>query len=116
MVIEAFEEHLASKEKTKGKESKRKRKKREKVTERASNEKAVVEAVPAAESKGFVEEPAVVSDECFATEREEDEINERESDEAVAESPAGSGERRSGWADVVGMFNSRLWSLWGPGA
>lgn len=106
MAIEGFEEHLASKEtKKKRKKSKDERKRKEKEEER-ENEKAVEVLVVAEENKGFDEEAVTLSEE------KEDEI---ETNEEAVEIPAVSGEKRRGLADLVGMFNSRLWSLWSPG-
>lgn len=130
MVVEAFEEHLASKER-KGKEAKRRKKKggkdekreREAATanEREKDERMVETPLLAEENKGFVEGAVNVIEGCFAEEKEEegaaagidDEVDEE--GEAVELPAVSGGERRRGWADVMGFFNSRLWSLWSPG-
>ncbi|XP_038986909.1 uncharacterized protein LOC103720280 [Phoenix dactylifera] len=124
--IEAFEEHLANYESkgggsggrgrrrerrasdrsVKGKKSKEKEKEKEKKKAEETTEEMVLE-LPAV-SFSCEEEPAEVGDD----EKWEVEVEEEGGDETDV---AAAGERRRGWPDVMGLFNSRLWSLWSPG-
>ncbi|KAM0934890.1 hypothetical protein DsansV1_C30g0215301 [Dioscorea sansibarensis] len=118
-VIEAFEEHLASSERAgvrprrrdraekKGKRAKEKEKDKEKELEMKKMEDVVVET-----AVSFGDESSAV-----ANEDEKDGENKEASPAVIGSEveAAVDGEKRRGWADVMGLFNSRLWSLWGPG-
>ncbi|XP_009415923.2 uncharacterized protein LOC103996687 [Musa acuminata AAA Group] len=124
--IEAFEEHLASLEKKAGgrgrrrerrvvdraEKGKKKNKERRKavVEEEEEEEKSVEESAMANEAASLSGEVKESSDivEAAAEENEEEKSAEEEA------LPVGC-ERRRGWPDVMGLFNSRLLSLWGPG-
>ncbi|RRT69015.1 hypothetical protein BHM03_00018759 [Ensete ventricosum] len=115
--IEAFEEHLASSE-IKGGAGARVRRRERKAAQRANKGKKIKEKetemarIKPEEVEKDVEltmvgEAEIVSD-------EEVPVSETAEEDEGAET--GNGERRRGWADVIGVFNSRLWSLWSPGA
>lgn len=124
--IEAFEEHLASLEKKAGgrgrrrerrvvdraEKGKKKNKERRKavVEEEEEEEKSVEESAMANEAASLSGEVKESSD-IVAAAAEEDEEEKSAEEEAL---PVGC-ERRRGWPDVMGLFNSRLLSLWGPG-
>ncbi|CAD5166928.1 unnamed protein product [Musa acuminata subsp. malaccensis] len=134
--IEAFEEHLASAEKKgargrraerkaaeravkgKGKKGKEKEKVRRLAVEADKAQKQPEEAEKPLEvttpggSEGFASEEAPVGAGAGAATK----TAAAEEEEEGVEAEAANGERRRGWADVMGMFHSRLWSLWGPGA
>ncbi|RZS11140.1 hypothetical protein BHM03_00042455 [Ensete ventricosum] len=118
--IEAFEEHLASLEKKAGGRGRRrvvdgaengKKKKKKKNKKMKERRKAVVEGV---ERSVEYESAAGLSGEVKdIVEAAAEEGGEEKSVEEEA-MPVGC-ERRRGWPDVMGLFNSRLLSLWGPG-
>ncbi|RWW02776.1 hypothetical protein BHE74_00030860 [Ensete ventricosum] len=130
--IEAFEEHLASAEKkgVRGRRAERKaaeravkgKKGKEKETEK---EKARTKAVVADKAQKQPEEAEKSLEVTTSGGAEEFAIEEAPVGAGTAtkaaaaeeeEEEAGNGERRRGWADVMGMFHWRLWSLWGPAA
>ncbi|CAD5179604.1 unnamed protein product [Musa acuminata subsp. malaccensis] len=115
--IEAFEEHLASSE-SKGGASARVRRRERKAAQRADKGKKIKgkETDMARRKPEEVEKDAALTmvGEAESVSDEEAPVSETAEEDEGAET--GSGERRRGWADVIGVFNSRLWSLWSPGA
>ncbi|KMZ60611.1 hypothetical protein ZOSMA_58G00670 [Zostera marina] len=118
-VIEAFEEHLASKEKVMtgksgGRRRDRKRNKKmkgsEKIMEEVNVQKQAVKVVIKEKEDIPMDDEKVG---VLATETEEEKkIETFEDDLPVG---CGSGEKQRSWPDVMGIVNSRLWSLWSPG-
>lgn len=114
-VIEAFEEHLASKEKItagKGGGRRRDRKKNKKVKD---CEKVMEEEVAVAVAVAIEEKKVIPMDDekvGGVSETAAEKVEMVEDDLAVG---CGSGEKRRSWPDVMGIVNSRLWSLWSPG-
>ncbi|THU46583.1 hypothetical protein C4D60_Mb09t06460 [Musa balbisiana] len=128
--IEAFEEHLASAEKkgARGRRAERKaaeravkgKKGKEKEKEKEKARRLEVEADKAQKQPEEAEKPLEVTTsggaEGFGSEEAPVGARVGAAEEEGVEAEAGNGERRRGWADVMGLFHSRLWSLWGPGA
>ncbi|KAH7670278.1 hypothetical protein IHE45_10G015300 [Dioscorea alata] len=113
-VIEAFEEHLASSERDVVRH--RRRDRAEKKGKRAKEEKKEMKKMEVV----VVETTVSFGDESSAVANEDEKVGEEEESLAVIgsvveEAVAADGEKRRGWADVIGIFNSRLWSLWSPG-
>ncbi|WOL14434.1 hypothetical protein Cni_G23214 [Canna indica] len=135
-VIEAFEEHLASSEKkggptargrrrerkaaekTKKEKEKEEKKEKERARKKAEKKDEEVEAKRAAELAMVEGAGSIAGEEVIVAKDAvlEPEAREEEEEELVVEAEAVAGERRRGWADVMGIFNSRLWSIWSPGA
>lgn len=134
--IEAFEEHLSMGEKSKkGKHKKKDKTGRRGIEERLdfSGPKAVVnespeiqETVPAAQDSARNEETVFETGESSQLPKEEEEgeqqivgaVVEQSAEKAMVVSGAGSsnhkGLARKVLPDVLGLLNSRLWSLWSP--
>lgn len=113
-VIEAFEEHLASSERAGVRH--RRRDRAEKKGKRAKEEKKEMKKM----EDVVVETVVSFRDESSAVAIEDEKDGEKEEVSPAVigsevEAAAVDGEKRRGWADVMGIFNSRLWSLWSPG-
>ncbi|XP_010905169.1 uncharacterized protein [Elaeis guineensis] len=118
--IEAFEEHLASSESKGGGGGGRGRRRERRASDRSEKgKKSKVKAKKKAEEnteEKVLEVPAVsFSGEEQAAEVDDDEKWEVEEGGNEMEVAAGD-ERRRAWPDMMGLFNSRLWSLWSPDA
>lgn len=127
--IEAFEEHLADGEQAK---KSGRGKKKDKTARRAAEKPAEVPDPPApVVEDSFVmvmpeadapPPPAEVSENVEATTVDREEVEEEapaaEAQIVLRSSPANGhkGLARKVLPDVVGLLNSRLWSLWGPNA
>ncbi|GFY99946.1 hypothetical protein Acr_13g0013460 [Actinidia rufa] len=115
--IEAFEEHLFSEEQTK---KSNKGKKKEKMSRRRTEKPADCSETPAPvieEEFPSVEESfVVILPEDNAVLPENDATSPEKVEAAVRGSAASNhkGLARKVLPDVVGLLNSRLWSLWGP--
>ncbi|KAG1331451.1 hypothetical protein COCNU_02G014190 [Cocos nucifera] len=118
--IEAFEDHLASSESKGGGGGGRGRRKERRASDRSekgtkSKEKAKKKAEENTEEKVLEVLAVSFCGEEQAAEADGDEKWEVEEGGNEMEVAAGD-ERRRVWPEMMGLFNSRLWSLWGPEA
>ncbi|XP_023547231.1 uncharacterized protein LOC111806103 [Cucurbita pepo subsp. pepo] len=123
--IEAFEEQLANGEKS----SKNvKGKKREKIGRQSSDKPVNVvapplpplpEVLPLPNDEGSSAAPTTSGSDDVEAAEGKGEPSRTEDETAVMIVPSPPPSNRKGlarkvWPDVLGLFNSRLWSLWGP--
>ncbi|KMZ59364.1 hypothetical protein ZOSMA_69G00620 [Zostera marina] len=125
-IIEAFEEHLASKEKkgnavsgnlTRRDRRKNKKKNKGRKSELEQQKASEVVAEKAEQTESSVDEAAKTMVETEVIVEQEDEIKEVEKEEVDEEEELeeiGDREKRRSWSDVMSIFNYRVWSLWSP--